>query len=93
MTAETELVAPLAGSVDRNIPSTYKDAQDKPVAPLAGSVDRNTEVQRMNKEAVVAPLAGSVDRNVSLALVYIASFLSLPSRGAWIEICFARHRP
>ena len=57
------MVAPLAGSVDRN---DAGDVEGQPVfvAPLAGSVDRNgqafndlTEIQK------VAPLAGSVDRN------------------------------
>ena len=34
------LVAPLAGSVDRNDEDGNK-RKDRPVAPLAGSVDRN----------------------------------------------------
>ena len=34
----------------------------------------------------VAPLAGSVDRNMAGAYLILADELSLPSRGAWIEI-------
>ena len=38
------LVAPLAGSVDRNIRKTAKECGLDIVAPLAGSVDRNAAV-------------------------------------------------
>ena len=56
-------VAPLAGSVDRNIVVTSLRGLS-PVAPLAGSVDRNDEINPDKmKEVKVAPLAGSVDRN------------------------------
>ena len=34
----------------------------------------------------VAPLAGSVDRNIVICVVPCIERLSLPSRGAWIEI-------
>ena len=58
------------------------------VAPLAGSVDRNAErMEKQVKPWMVAPLAGSVDRNGSVASGYNRSGRSLPSRGAWIEIC------
>ena len=38
---KTGWVAPLAGSVDRNVISAVQRAQAAHVAPLAGSVDRN----------------------------------------------------
>ena len=37
------LVAPLAGSVDRNMGTDLMAAKDESVAPLAGSVDRNKD--------------------------------------------------
>ena len=37
-------VAPLAGSVDRNL-KRVRDTEHKAVAPLAGSVDRNVSGQ------------------------------------------------
>ena len=37
-------------------------------------------------EQLVAPLAGSVDRNGLVPVVTVLHRLSLPSRGAWIEI-------
>ena len=56
------------------------------VAPLAGSVDRNHCASSGSVVEAVAPLAGSVDRNdVSRQAVAVLA-LSLPSRGAWIEI-------
>ena len=61
------------------------------VAPLAGSVDRNNDVVNDFKTYVVAPLAGSVDRNSLRANGAGVAFLSLPSRGAWIEIYCDRH--
>ena len=44
-----EQVAPLAGSVDRNILCSFLNKAGPAVAPLAGSVDRNTytRVQRL----------------------------------------------
>ena len=39
----------------------------------------------------VAPLAGSVDRNLGRVLLRLAYPLSLPSRGAWIEIWMMAH--
>ena len=60
------LVAPLAGSVDRNsIPMAESVCIN--VAPLAGSVDRNfPENPFAGGQRLVAPLAGSVDRNAAL---------------------------
>ena len=56
-------VAPLAGSVDRNV-YALADAAGQRVAPLAGSVDRNRSTRySCTKRSCVAPLAGSVDRN------------------------------
>ena len=46
---------------------------------------------------LVAPLAGSVDRNTDGSMYYGEWIMSLPSRGAWIEIgrpgrgCRLRH--
>ena len=82
-------VAPLAGSVDRNMLGNTVN-KFCPVAPLAGSVDRNHTYGDaflciMSK---VAPLAGSVDRNLEKAKAEIEAQGSLPSRGAWIEIHF-----
>ena len=58
------MVAPLAGSVDRNwLPITLL-AEMLDVAPLAGSVDRNAELDPPCGMSGVAPLAGSVDRNI-----------------------------
>ena len=56
------------------------------VAPHAGSVDRNSGHFICLQTIYVAPLAGSVDRNISSqsSLVYLC--MSLPTRGAWIEI-------
>ena len=60
------LVAPLAGSVDRN--KVEKSASVfSVVAPLAGSVDRNSNAFFLRKIYQVAPLAGSVDRNMPLS--------------------------
>ena len=60
------LVAPLAGSVDRNALLT-SSRRFLRVAPLAGSVDRNAAVASGYANVRrVAPLAGSVDRNYLL---------------------------
>ena len=58
-----EIVAPLAGSVDRNADDGTKDKLGEDVAPLAGSVDRNMPDRVVELYSRVAPLAGSVDRN------------------------------
>ena len=63
------MVAPLAGSVDRNSSWMIFLKQKRCVAPLAGSVDRNMAgAYLILADELVAPLAGSVDRNI-LALV------------------------
>ena len=56
-------VAPLAGSVDRNLNNAMATINNA-VAPLAGSVDRNYVDEAGNMVLGVAPLAGSVDRNI-----------------------------
>ena len=59
-------VAPLAGSVDRNLLWSNACLLGRRVAPLAGSVDRNSEARmRGLLTTAVAPLAGSVDRNLA----------------------------
>ena len=40
----------------------------------------------------VAPLAGSVDRNANALEPRLCGDLSLPSRGAWIEILVFLHQ-
>ena len=58
-------VAPLAGSVDRNL-DLLGVVNASRVAPLAGSVDRNImSLMNNNDRQAVAPLAGSVDRNIT----------------------------
>ena len=56
------------------------------VAPLAGSVDRNDDKSTEDRPIKVAPLAGSVDRNRKYPKKSNKKRLSLPSRGAWIEM-------
>ena len=81
-----ETVAPLTGSVDRNL-KRIRDAEHKAaVAPLTGSVDRNFAAQSRKNTLAVAPLTGSVDRNQLLRPDVVPVGRSLPSRGAWIEI-------
>ena len=83
--SQASLVAPLAGSVDRNA-LACKDVCLVLVAPLAGSVDRNVSAGFAALLSAVAPLAGSVDRNMYVQCASADLRLSLPSRGAWIEI-------
>ena len=67
---ETHLVAPLAGSVDRNKQQGLTLSLQPAVAPLAGSVDRNSRISlSIMLMQAVAPLAGSVDRNLFVARV------------------------
>ena len=81
------LVAPLAGSVDRNVQVAGGLRDGRGVAPLAGSVDRNvSQYKSLSLGRAVAPLAGSVDRNSVSSLTFSPFSWSLPSRGAWIEI-------
>ena len=69
-------VAPLAGSVDRNV-KIFLSVLGLTVAPLAGSVDRNLPVQfPIRLRYCVAPLAGSVDRNTLMFSI----FVGIPSR-------------
>ena len=83
--APGRLVAPLAGSVDRNTPLP-RQTGGASVAPLAGSVDRNDVGPLTLGVTPVAPLAGSVDRNGDDLAFPVGQLPSLPSRGAWIEI-------
>ena len=81
-----ETVAPLAGSVDRNMNKIRVNLAHF-VAPLAGSVDRNKKARPpAGVLFCVAPLAGSVDRNAPYFASSAAMLSSLPSRGAWIEM-------
>ena len=61
------------------------------VAPLTGSVDRNPDIWRHSRTAsLVAPHTGSVDRtSVRQAVLIRLRWMSLPSRGAWIEMVYA----
>ena len=59
------------------------------VAPHAGSVDRNTlHPSSVLYGQAVAPHAGSVDRNLLWLPPLPHWLLSLPTRGAWIEMAF-----
>ena len=84
--ARCQVVAPLTGSVDRNCAVTGRMGTPS-VAPLTGSVDRNADrLAGRGHRPGVAPLTGSVDRNRFNHDRAQKDFLSLPSRGAWIEI-------
>ena len=73
-------VAPLAGSVDRNLEPPLPPAAGR-VAPLAGSVDRNIlRTDDWARPITVAPLAGSVDRNFA-ALPCMRAGLGRSPRG------------
>ena len=64
------------------------------VAPLTGSVDRNLLGGRDDdRRGPVAPLTGSVDRNNYANYAQALARMSLPSRGAWIEIAPERPAP
>ena len=60
-------VAPLAGSVDRNVEMEMKD-NDIKVAPLTGRVDRNFTAWIVTKTDPVAPLTGRVGRKYGCVL-------------------------
>ena len=62
-------------------------------APLPGSVDRKTVRPEYAEDAgAAAPLPGSVDRkNKGHEMFDYALDGPLPSRGAWIEKCFASY--
>ena len=72
------LVAPLAGSVDRNSLTWTSSPRNATVAPLAGSVDRNIGVTDIAPVSPVAPLAGSVDRNIADAYTKECSYRRSP---------------
>ena len=80
------LVAPLAGSVDRNRSASRRCRIWQGVAPLAGSVDRN---QNYKGEAAV-PFGSLPSRGAWIEILQLwadtLADVSLPSRGAWIEI-------
>ena len=82
----TTFVAPLAGSVDRNVVFRFQLAARAPSLPSRGAWIEMSEMQLLRSIRGVAPLAGSVDRNDTETLESIYEKLSLPSRGAWIEI-------
>ena len=86
VSAECMFVAPLTGSVDRNIPRSARALSLASVAPLTGSVDRNQCLVTEFVYEEVAPLTGSVDRNQPKPVSASGHWLSLPSRGAWIEM-------
>ena len=70
-------VAPLAGSVDRNLILTCRAPPGISVAPLAGSVDRNfLFAPGLTALGLVAPLAGSVDRNSSFRVLLLGFFVA-----------------
>ena len=80
-------VAPLTGSVDRNLSTSVRSSSSPQVAPLTGSVDRNLLPKSVwTIGSAVAPLTGSVDRNWYNRIRKGRYTTSLPSRGAWIEM-------
>ena len=74
------IVAPLAGSVDRN-KEVDSGLFKLSVAPLAGSVDRNKTPVTLQAVASVAPLAGSVDRNRERDVLHFRLFQRRSPRG------------
>ena len=81
-----DVVAPLAGSVDRN----YADVSNAPKTlaslPSRGAWIEISQTSTLTRPGHVAPLAGSVDRNVGAEGELHLGQESLPSRGAWIEM-------
>ena len=89
--SQTQAVAPLAGSVDRNLLLWIaKKASLPSVAPLAGSVDRNDKEKQRFLE--VTPSLPSRGAWIEMGRCHACGVRneSLPSRGAWIEICSSR---
>ena len=82
------MVAPLAGSVDRNLYNKLDELLGKGVAPLAGSVDRNNiEIPVGSRFSTMSlPSRGAWIEIVTGTVRWAATAASLPSRGAWIEI-------
>ena len=80
-------VAPLAGSVDRNLRRGRSRERVPAVAPLAGSVDRNQDMQRSNYIGRRSlPSRGAWIEIVPCRVYRSSDRPSLPSRGAWIEM-------
>ena len=73
------------GSVDRNTEELNRKLK-KRVAPHTGSVDRNESLPLELRREYVAPHTGSVDRNPVHGSWHQVLSMSLPTRGAWIEI-------
>ena len=85
--SNSHTVAPREGSVDRNRWERRRNCAYGEVAPREGSVDRNIiHNPYITTDLVVAPREGSVDRNTGTFYHKFLMFLSLPARGAWIEI-------
>ena len=82
------IVAPLAGSVDRNYQAEHHPDGSQPESlPSRGAwIEIFFSLMQVMTSALVAPLAGSVDRNQPGAYLILADERSLPSRGAWIEM-------
>ena len=58
------MVAPLAGSVDRNSPVILLATMSQPSLPSRGAWIEIAQAQTVTAAQLVAPLAGSVDRNI-----------------------------
>ena len=83
-------VAPLAGSVDRNLMLATAFRIYCLVAPLAGSVDRNGLTGVRWDESVRSLPSRGAWIEIFRPIMNQDNYTSLPSRGAWIEIplCF-----
>ena len=81
-----DLVAPLAGSVDRNSKNKNPHPCSNASLPSRGAWIEITRLSIIQMAPRVAPLAGSVDRNRPVSISWGRFASSLPSRGAWIEI-------
>ena len=79
------LVAPFAGSVDWNFPSPYQP-KFIIVAPFAGSVDWNMIDNNSAASSNSRSLCGERGLKYQLPPVIAFCKMSLPLRGAWIEI-------
>ena len=84
--SQTSVVAPLAGSVDRNGPGLCHYKRKEKSLPSRGAWIEIRLLYCLALVTAVAPLAGSVDRNPSWWNNLQTRLRSLPSRGAWIEI-------
>src|SRR5699024_8360 len=79
-------VAPLAGSVDRNVAAKMLVDDWLLSLPLRGAWIEILNSVSTPPVSCVAPLAGSVDRNWTTPFYRTCKVPSLPLRGAWIEI-------